>query len=413
MKKGLFIFLILCFSHTIISCVEKEESSDSSSSLASCSGRGCNKPAPYSKMTLGNSESSLKYFITPSFSEIGENAVKSGINLAKNFLGTAYPVRIYLLAPNKAITEYSGFSSDWCTFSGLSSNNCGDSQISTAQNGGGQYFASGIDSCESCGNTNSGAGLFILPRDQDMKSNLAYRGIHEYTHTVQKVFGDTIPTWLMEGGAVYMECVMAQQVDNNTFSQCFKTGGGGGGVINNVRTLYGDNSKTTWLKTYGTDSCCDKYCPSGIHTDEPLSDTNKRSVYYDVGAMAVAFAINKANAYHQNDGGRTSKDFWQSKVKGFWHAIIPYGDIDLTNGYPSSVPEGKGWKAALTTFTGYKTVDEFYDAFEAFVMPNGVVASEDVLLSILESDSEVYTMSQQIVDSSSTDFINNGQSCGN
>ena len=81
MKKGLFIFLILCFSHTIISCVDKEESSDSSS----CSGRDCNKPAPYSKMTLGNSESSLKYFITPSFSEIGENAVKSGINLAKKF----------------------------------------------------------------------------------------------------------------------------------------------------------------------------------------------------------------------------------------------------------------------------------------------------------------------------------------
>ena len=53
------------------------------------------------------------------------------------------------------------------------------------------------------------------------------------------------------------------------------------------------------------------------------------------------------------------------------------------------------------------------DAFEAFVMPNGEVAAEDVLLSILESDSEVYTMSQQIVDSSSTDFINNGQSCRN
>ena len=174
----LVLITILCFA-LLFSCSSEENST-------SCSGRGCNKPAPYSKMTLGNSESSLKYFITPSFSEIGENAVKSGINLAKNFLGTAYPVRIYLLAPNKAITEYSGFSSDWCTFMGKSFDNCGDSQISTAQNGGGQYFASGIDSCESCGNTNSGAGVFILPRDQDMKSNLAYRGIHEYTHISPK-----------------------------------------------------------------------------------------------------------------------------------------------------------------------------------------------------------------------------------
>ena len=103
----LVLITILCFA-LLFSCSSSEENS----TTTSCSGRGCNKPAPYSKMTLGNSESSLKYFITPSFSEIGENAVKSGINLAKNFLGTAYPVRIYLLAPNKAITEYSGFSSD-------------------------------------------------------------------------------------------------------------------------------------------------------------------------------------------------------------------------------------------------------------------------------------------------------------
>ena len=77
----------------------------------------------------------------------------------------------------------------------------------------------------------------------------------------------------------------------------------------------------------------------------------------------------------------------------------------MNTGFPSSVPEGKAWKAALTAFTGYKRVDEFYDTFEAFVMPNGVVASETVLLSILESDSDVYTMSQNIVDTSSTDFM--------
>ena len=85
----------------------------------------------------------------------------------------------------------------------------------------------------------------------------------------------------------------------------------------------------------------------------------------------------------------------------------------MNTGFPSSVPEGKGWKASLSAFTGYKTVDEFYDKYEAFVMLNGVVASETVLLSISESDSDVYTLSQNIVDASSTDFINSGQSCSN
>ena len=88
----LVLITILCFA-LLFSCSSSEENS----TTTSCSGRGCNSPSPYSKMTLGNSESSLKYFITPSFSEIGENAVKSGINLAKNFLGTAYPVRILSL----------------------------------------------------------------------------------------------------------------------------------------------------------------------------------------------------------------------------------------------------------------------------------------------------------------------------
>ena len=116
-----------------------------------------------------------------------------------------------------------------------------------------------------------------------------------------------------------------------------------------------------------------------------------------MGALAVAFAIHRANVAHATSGGSTSVDVWQSKSRGFWHAIEPYGAIDLVNGWPSSVPETSGWKKALAHFTGYNTVAEFYEAFEAFVSPLGVVASEDSLLSILESDANVNAMSLESV----------------
>ena len=107
--------------------------------------------------------------------------------------------------------------------------------------------------------------------------------------------------------------------------------------------------------------------------------------------------------------GRTSIDFWRSRSRGFWHAIVPYGDIDLEKGYPSSVPEGKGWKAALTAFTGDESVGEFYAAFEAFVSPNGKVASEAALLALLEDDDSIHTMSLDKVDTTSADFMNGPQ----
>ena len=46
----------------------------------------------------------------------------------------------------------------------------------------------------------------------DSESNLKMRAVHELTHAYQKAAsGGVMPAWLMEGGAVYMECVMAQR----------------------------------------------------------------------------------------------------------------------------------------------------------------------------------------------------------
>ena len=50
----------------------------------------------------------------------------------------------------------------------------------------------------------------------------------------------------------------------------------------------------------------------------------QRAVFYDLGALAIAFAVQRANAAHAATGGRTTKEFFQSRSKGFWLAVEPF-----------------------------------------------------------------------------------------
>jgi hypothetical protein len=113
-------------------------------------------------------------------------------------------------------------------------------------------------------------------------------------------------------------------------------------------------------------------------------------IWYNAGAVAVMYAIHKANA--NRPGGRTSLDFWQSTDcpdRGFWHCIEPYNQGMDGSFYPSSVPEGQGWKKALAIFTGFATAADFYVSFETWAAASSV--SE--LLAVVEANEAVYTMS--------------------
>ena len=72
--------------------------------------------------------------------------------------------------------------------------------------------------------------------------------------------------------------------------------------------------------------------------------------------------------------------------------------IDRVTGWPSSVPEGKGWRKALCDFTGYKTTDAFYHALHAAVVPNGVLATKVQLLKYLESDASIKVQGAMVAD---------------
>lgn len=285
-------------------------------------------PKPVSKTTAS-------YSTSDNFDPLLLAAAKIGVDVVRNFLGTAEPTTIFLPEPKGPDRAYVSAVRDICAFYGEEEEDCerGTRDVRAAKDGGGQWFVSGVDGCECGGSTYEGAPVFMIPSERDRATTVTERAIHEYTHAVQNVVGGPIAEWMGEGGAVYNECFFTQAIDNfHSFSDCMTYCGGGGGVIRKARELYRGND-VEWFTVYACDRCCGSYRPpAGC-----LSPHVDRQVYYDLGAIPVAFAIKRA----KDRFGRSSVDYWRSpSPEGFWHsASIPY-EIDPIKGWPSRVEEG-------------------------------------------------------------------------
>ena len=225
--------------------------------------------------------------------------------------------------------------------------------------------------------------------------------MHEYTHAVQAKYGDMLPAWLMEGGAVQMECLLAHKMPSPTgYAQCMKTAGGRGGVIPNMRGYFASAYGQSNGLAKGEDMCCEGLCGTGDAEATFASGgvSNSGHLFYDSGAVAIAWAINKA--------GKTSKQFWTSKTSGvgFWGAIVPYDGYDYATGFPSSCPADAGWKKAFAAFTGHANIAAFYAEFDAWAK----TATESDVLAILESDAAVEAQTTTAFDVATADFLAEG-----
>ena len=372
--------------------------------FASCpTDGGCNRPAA-SKSNVRLTAGDLTYSTAPdiyasnNFSPLLRTAGEKGVNFVRDFIGSASHASLFFYEHGGVDSDYASVNQAWCEKT-RKAGWCDDGSRNTAKakdpTASGDFFMSGGSECMSACQEishNSSPLAFVLG-SSTTASTIEQRAVHEYVHAWQSAFTDQTPAWLMEGGAVFIECVHEAHENMNTFQDCFQTSGGRGGIIPNVRTVYG-SSEAKWLTNFGADRCCGSDCPAS------RGDTTNSNAYYDVGALAVAFAIHKANA--TQDGTRTMLDFWRSTgTRGFWHNIHPWDGFDPMTSWPSNVPEGFGWKAALANFTGHSSLAAFYADFEEWVAPNGVVKSQSELLSILEADADVQNMSQTLANFSS------------
>jgi hypothetical protein len=211
-------------------------------------------------------------------------------------------------------------------------------------------------------------------------------------HAVQMMKGDQPPVWLVEGGAVHLDCLLNKKLSSSStsYSRMMTSEGGifSNGIIEGFLAYYASpHGQSTGLK--GGETWCDSETPCGtadtvatINAGATLihgMQVNAQLLFYHVGAIATAWAIHNAN--------KTSATLWQSSSEGFWNAITPWDGYG-GNGWTSDCPEDKGWKKAFTSFSGHDDMDAFYSAFHAWA----TTATESDVLAILEPDEDVEAM---------------------
>ena len=241
---------------------------------------------------------------------------------------------------------------------------------------------------ECCGghNVNTRNGIYYIPSKTELAGTVSRLAAHEFVHTYQAMKGDYPPAWLMEGGAVQMQALVAHKfpidvgIVIESYSKTYEYAGGRSkSIVDGTIAYYASTVGAAKGLTHAEDRCCGDSCGAGVkEADLPLDG----AVYYDVGAMAIAFAINRAN--------KTSAQFWTSPTlgEGFWNAIPVSNTWDYLNGHASQVKEGEGWKKAFTAFTGDANMAAFYAAFDAWAK----AANKTTMLSILEKDADIVTM---------------------
>ena len=311
-------------------------------------------------------------------------------------------VSAFLWEPNGANPAvYAAVKNGLCDLFRVDGSDCdqgADSYIDQAMsypNKGPKYAVEGgLTAC--CGGHNviRSNGIYYIPDPTINANQLSRLAAHEFTHVYQATKGDYPPAWMFEGGAVHMQALVSKTfpvtlggMEMNSYSKTYQyMGGRSKSITNNTIAYYNTTlGRERGLKG-GEDRCAGDNCGTALPDNQaPLGG----AMIYDVGAMAIAFAINRAN--------KTSKQFWTSSVlgEGFWNVLPAHGspaeDWDYLNGHASQVKEGQGWKKVLAAFTGDPNVTAFYDAFDAWAR----TADQAAMLAILEADTAIETQMGQ------------------
>lgn len=144
------------------------------------------------------------------------------------------------------------------------------------------------------------------------------RSIHEYTHVYQKAFAFT-PTWMMEGGAELLACHLGE-----------KHG-------------WGERDQTMeWYARHLEEAEDLRYTirdMEEIETAGPLIARWHRELAYDAGAWAVAYLIDHTPS---------------RSIRTYFRGYFPLVDR-------------MGWEKALCEITDFTSVDAFYEGFEVFM----------------------------------------------
>lgn len=329
-------------------------------------------------------------------------ALNEGHQVTINFTGGAFPTYAFVVELGGDDAAYASMETSFQSMAGSEATGTshfnrevGNWKVATD---GFQYKGLGALECACSQTKETAAALYYSFGSGDDVTRIGSSAIHEMAHAVQMMKGDQPPVWLVEGGAVHLDCLLNKKLSSSSTSyRRMMTSEGGmfsDGIIEGFLAYYASpHGQSTGLK--GGETWCDSESPCGtadtvatINRDAPLihgMQVNAQLLFYHVGAIATAWAIHNAN--------KTSATLWQSSSEGFWNAITPWDGYG-GNGWTSDCPEDKGWKKAFTSFSGHDDMDAFYSAFHAWA----TTATESDVLAILESDEDVEAMYSDVFD---------------
>ena len=252
-----------------------------------------------------------------------------------------------------------------------------------------QYKGRGASGCACSQNTETASALYYSFGPDDDDTRIGASAIHEMAHAVQLMKGDQPPVWLVEGGAVHLDCLLNKKLSSSSDSYSRMMTSKGGMFSNGIIEAIPGVLRLPTRPVHRSEGGNLVRHRSVRHRRHARRSTRARAIhgmqvnaqllFYHVGAIATAWAIHNAN--------KTSATFWQSSSEGFWNAITPWDGYG-GNGWPSDCPEDKGWKKAFTSFSGHDDMDAFYSAFHAWA----TTATKSDVLAILEPDEDVEVM---------------------
>ena len=273
------------------------------------------------------------YHLLPGYDSQWQEQVREGIEMARRYWGGYGPVRVWVIgtedtgpipevAKNAFIEEYCG----WRTAGiDVTADECrGQVEvrfIDVAERGEPQAYLSWVDDFEQ-----PEAELVFINVDRwyfrgDPIPDPVLRGIHEYTHVFQMAFGP-MPTWMMEGGAVFSEAWIPWiqgRCDFDFFSTRMRH------LLDGIQKMDGTGLSIADIED--------------IDTASPSARKHHRELAYDAGAWAFVFLIHRSSS---------------RSVSGLREVFFP-------------LIKTHGWEKALDLHLDINGKEDFYLAFEDFM----------------------------------------------
>ena len=265
------------------------------------------------------------YFISHGYDDRWSDAMKAGVDAAREYLGNYGPLQVYIIGQESDELDDPEHREEiarvYCDIHTAGSDypmqDCldGDGRdlVEKAINGeSAAYLTMAMDSDP------PRAEIVFINAHNFGEEDMPTRGIHEYTHVFQKAFEFT-PTWMMEGGAELLACHLGEQ--------------NGWGMRDRTMEWYARSLENADDLRYTIRDM------EEIETAGPLIARWHRELAYDAGAWAVAYLIDHTPS---------------RSIRTYFTEYFPLVDR-------------VGWERALCESTDFETIDAFYEGFERFM----------------------------------------------